>query len=96
MQALKSIFGWKLSYGRLLELSEIERLDKRREDRFFEMAKKMSESARFASWFPLRLYRGNIRPRNMERFKVYKASTKRYLKSPLNVMRRKLNEMYAS
>ena len=51
-KALKSIFGWKISYRRLLIRSGIERLDARRSEAFLEAAKKMSSSPRFVSWFP--------------------------------------------
>ena len=57
MQALKGIFGWRLSYSTLLEKSGIDRLDIRRENRFLELAKKMHQSSRFAHWFPLKLCR---------------------------------------
>ena len=91
MQALKTIFGWRLSYRNLLEKSELERLDTRREARFQKLAVKMSESNRFAAWFPLNLYRGEMKLRRLEKYKVYYSSTERYLKSPLNMMRRYLN-----
>ena len=41
MQALKRIYGWRLSYSTLLEKSGVERLDERRKNRFLELAKKM-------------------------------------------------------
>ena len=95
MQALKGIYGWRLSYNALLEKSGIERLEPRRENRFLELAKKMHQSKRFAHWFPLRLNRRpEIRPTG-EKFKIYHAASERYARSPLNVMRRKLNEFYA-
>ena len=94
MQALKGIFSWRTSYKKLLEKSNLERLDVRRETRFVELAKKMSDNARYATWFPLRLNRGNFRPRISERYKVYPSNTERYLKSPLNIMRQKLNDLY--
>ena len=72
---------------------DLDRLEVRREQRFQKMAEKMSESSRFAAWFPLRLYRGNIETRNKEKYKIYKSTTERYLDSPLNAMRRKLNEL---
>ena len=92
MQALKGIFGWNISYEKLLEKAQIERLDVRREARLDKLATKMSESRRFSEWFPLRLYRGNTSIRKTEKYKVYMSTTERYLKSPLNVMRRRLNE----
>ena len=92
MQALKSIFGWNNSYGSLLQKSGLERLDKRRDDAFFALAKKLSESSRFRTWFPKKLARREG-IRSSETYKLYPSNTERYLKSPLNRMRRKLNEL---
>ena len=94
MQALKSIYGWRNSYRRLLEKSGLERLDVRRETYFTNLARKMSENARFSSWFPRRLYRAGVMQRQRETFKVYPARTERYARLPLNQMRRRLNEIY--
>ena len=52
MQALKTIFDWRVSYKDLLVKSSLECLDVRREVAFLEFAKKASENPRFASWFP--------------------------------------------
>ena len=93
MQALKVIFGWDLSYEKLMEMSGVEKLSVRREESFVKLAKKMSENKRFSSWFPLRLYRAGVDIRRKEKYKVYRASTGRCLNSPLNLMRRRLNEM---
>ena len=92
MQALKNIYGWKKSYSELLEKSGLERLDVRRKEAFAKLAKKISENPRYTTWFPRRLHR---RPglRVQEKYKVYSASTERYRKSPLNTMRRELNNL---
>ena len=96
MQALKGIYGWRLSYSSLLLKSGLERLDICRERRFLELAKKMHMSSRFSSWFPLRPERRlNLRD-TREKFKVYPANNSRYANSPLNQMRRRLNYFYAS
>ena len=93
MQALKRIFGWRLSYSQLLEKSGLERLDIRREACFVKVAEKMSEGGRHSHCFPLRVdRRTGLRP-SLEKFKIYPARTERYLKSPLNQMRRRLNEL---
>ena len=96
MQALKGIYGWRHSYSSLLEKSGIERLDVRRERRFVELAKKMHLTNRFSSWFPLRATRRTGLREAGEKFKVYTAHCSRYFNSPLNQMRRRLNEFYAS
>ena len=72
-------------------MSGLTRLDERREQAFEKLAIKLSESTRFASWFPLRnCQRQGLR--RTEKYQVKSASTQRYYKSPLNMMRRKLNE----
>ena len=87
-QVLKRIFGWKLSYSCLLESSGLERLDVRKEECFVKLGKKMSESGRHAHCFPLRVdRRTGLRP-SAEKFKIYPARTERYLRAPLNQMRR--------
>ena len=96
MQALKGIFGWRISYSELLKMSDLERLDVRREKRFSSMPEKMIESSHFSTWFPHRLYRSQADLRSREKYKVYRASSERYLDSPLNLMRKKLNEMALS
>ena len=96
MQALKGIFGWKLSYSTLLEKSNLERLDIRRENCFLELAKKMQQSSRFSSWFPLKLSRRPELRSTGEKFKIYPAINERFAKSPLNQMRRRLNAFYAT
>ena len=95
MQALKAIYGWRLSYRCLLELSGLERLDVRRARAFREMAIKLFRSDRYVKWFPRRLERG-YSPRASaprEFYKIPAARTERYRKSPFNRMRRLLNEI---
>ena len=82
-----------MSYSKLLEKSGLDKLDTRIEESFFKLAEKMSNSSRFSAWFPLRLHRREVAPRNAERYKVYLASTERYRKSPLNTMRQALNKI---
>ena len=53
---------------------------------------KLPGYSRFKDWFPKRLYRHNAPRPGKEVYKVYGASTNRFLFSPLNMMRRKLNE----
>ena len=90
MQALKTVFGWRLSYRELLQKSGLERLDVRREAAFNLLAKQMSESPRYADLFPLNPNRrGGLR--NRETYKIYPATTSRFQNSPLNSMRRYLN-----
>ena len=95
MQALKTIFGWRLSYKTLLEKSGLERLSVRRESAFNLLAKQMSESVKYADLFPLNPERRRgLRTR--EKYKIYPATTNRYLNSPLNSMRCFLNDLHNS
>ena len=95
-QALKAIYGWRLSYRRLLEISGLERLDFCREQAFLAFAKKLSNSHDFKHWFPRRVYRHHQPRPGQELFKVYGGTSERYLKSPLNAMRRALNNEIAA
>ena len=73
MQDLKRIFGWRLSYSKLLEKSGLEKLLTRRETAFLKLAETMSNNKRYSSWFPLRLHLRSQPPRNAEKYKVYPA-----------------------
>ena len=95
MQALKTIFGWRHSYQQLLAKSGLERLSVRREAAFNLLAKQMSESAKYAALFPLNPDRRGG-SRNREKYKIYPATTSRFLNSPLNSMRRYLNAVHSS
>ena len=92
-QALKTIYNWKLSYRALLEKAQLERLDVRRERAFLKLATKLSQDNRFASWFPLRAHRHNQPRPGSEKYKIFHSSTARYFRSPLNMMRRCLNDV---
>ena len=92
MQALKSIYGWKLSYSTLLEKSGTDRLDARHEATFIALATKLSESPHYTEWFPLQpIICKGLRATDM--YKLYPATSEHYYKSPLNRMCRKLNEI---
>ena len=95
MQALKGIFCWRISYSKLLEMSGLERLDTRREEAFVKLANKMVDSTRFTSWFP-RYQKSRHDLRKVPTFRTFRASTVRYSKSPLNVMRKRMNDMLSS
>ena len=79
MQALKMIFGWRLSYRSLLARSGLDRLSTCREAAFHLLAKQMSESANYTELFPLNPER-HPGLRTREKYKIYPASTSRYLK----------------
>ena len=87
-QALKSIFGYEHSYRALLELSGLETLQVRRDNRCRKFAQKCLTSPRFRQWFPLntiaRPTRGQLP--YLESF----AKTKRLYNSPIFHLRRLL------
>ena len=88
-QALKSIYGYEHSYRSLLEMSGLERLQTRRDNRCKKFATKCLGSERFRGWFPLNTIARPSRSRlpYMEAF----ARTKRLYNSPIFHMRRLLN-----
>ena len=92
--ALRIIYGQKLSYRELLELSGVERLDERRLrllDAFLNKTMKNEELA--SRWFPRKTFtHHNLRKELIfvEKF----AKNERLFNSPLYFMRRRLNEIY--
>ena len=90
-QALKLIYGNKLSYQKALKSGSLTTLKSRREVAFEKFAKDTSKNPRFAeAWFPKNDKRDL---RKTEEFKV-KKTTKydRFKFSPINCMRRLLNK----
>ena len=53
-RALKNVYGHIYSYRKLLELSNLETLEQRREQACLKFATKSANNPRFASWFPKR------------------------------------------
>ena len=88
-QALKAIYGYDHSYGSLLEMTGLERLQVRRDNHCKKIAQKAVSTRRFKGWFPL----NNIaRPtRGQLPYKEQHARTKRLYNSPRFHMRRMLN-----
>ena len=67
-------------------------LNDRREALCLSFAKKCLRNEKLKSMFPLRKINHKMEKRNMEKFKNLKANTKRYEKSAVPYMRRKLNK----
>ena len=82
-QALKIIFGYNNSYSQLLEKSGLIRLSEGRENAFLKMSIKLSGDYRFKNWFPKRVYRHHEPRPGADVYKLYGASTNRYMNSPL-------------
>ena len=91
-QALKIIFGYNYSYNELLVKSGLLKLSDRCDAAFTKLTLKLSNDARFKHWFPKRAVRHNCPRPGAEVYKLYGASTVRYQCSPLNTMRRRLND----
>ena len=88
--ALRTIYGFELSYDELLAKSGLFSLEERRKKAFNEFASKISGSDRFKHLFP----QNDIVATELRSRKKYKetfARTDRLYKSPLYSMRRSLN-----
>ena len=88
-QALKAIYGYEHSYRSLLELSGLQRLQERRDDRCEKFARKCLNDDTFRHWFPLNPVERVTR--NPLVYQESRARTKRLMNSPIYHMRRILN-----
>ena len=91
-QALKNIYGFKMSYAEMRERAEVTTLRARRIEMCDKFAEKAAVSGRFARWFPLREGRMSARTAGVvEKYKEFTARTDRLNDSPLFYFRRRLN-----
>ena len=88
-QALKAIYGYQYSYRALLEISGLQTLQSRRDERCRKFARKCAADDDFKSWFPLNPV--ERRTRNPLVYQESKTRTKRLQNSPIHHMRRLLN-----
>ena len=88
-QALKSIFGYEYSYRSLLQMSGLQRLQERRDERCLKFARRAVNDDYFRRWFPLNPIERQTRSPLM--YQETRARTKRLYNSPLFHMRRLLN-----
>ena len=88
-QALKAIYGYDLSYRRLLEMTGLETLQARRDARCEKFARKCLQDDQLKTWFPLNPVTRSTR--NPLPYKEYRARTKRLQNLPIFHMRRILN-----
>ena len=93
-QALKHIFGSDMSAAAMRERASIPTLTSRRESATIKFAVKASKNPRFAAWFPQRP--GQRRGRRSRPLWEPISRTDRARNSPLNFMRRKLNDIAES
>ena len=92
--ALKIIYGRKLSYRKLLDITGLKSLQERRKERFEKFAVKIEGNERFREkWLP-RNEVGDITLRKTEKYKITKSNFDRYKNGPLNMMRSVLNNLY--
>lgn len=90
-QALKCIYGYKMSYREMRERAEITTHRARRIELCDKFAEKAAASVRFNSWFPPRTGRQGGRRGGGETYQEFTARTDRLHNSPLFYFRRRLN-----
>ena len=90
--ALKYIYGWRLPYARLREITGLPTLRARRIELCDRFAGKCLGTERFGSWFPIKAgTRASGRQGTVEKYREFFARCDRLKKSPLFFMRRRLN-----
>ena len=90
-QALKSIYGYELSYAKMREKAGITTHRARRILLCDKFAEKAAASERFAGWFPLREGRRSARNGGGDVYQEFQSRTDRLRNSPLFYFRRRLN-----
>ena len=91
---VRIIFGWDQSYSEIRQQNDIELLEARRKKQCLKFAKECTESENFRDWFPLEPEKlHDLRVTN--KYAIPKFNFYRYDNSPLNYMRRALNEDHA-
>ena len=90
---LKSIYGYKISYAEVLEMSGLQTLEERRQDCFNQFAIKLANNEKYSSWLPKTKFTGyNLREELI--YDEYFAATDRLRNSPLYAISRRLNDIY--
>ena len=87
-QALKSIYGYRMSYAEMRERARVTTLRARRTELCDKFVKKTLGNPRFSHWFPERVGRQG---RNKEVYQEFTARTDRLNNSPFFYFRRRLN-----
>ena len=87
--ALRRIFGYGKSAGKLRELANLQTLRERRIELTDNFARKAAASPKFCHWFPKKT--GRRSERNPELYREFFAKCDRLKNSPLYYMRRRLN-----
>ena len=93
-KALKIIYGFEMSYNKMLEESSLEDLSTRRKNMFEKFCLKSSKSERFRrKWLPQKETEDTRTLRKTNKYIEFKAKTNRLYNSPLFAMRRFMNSM---
>ena len=93
-QAVKHIFGPKISEEKLREMANVPTLSQRRRNAALRFACKSRDNPRFSHWFNERPVpeRGRRLSASYRRYKESRFRTDRFMNSPLNHLRRIRNE----
>ena len=83
------MYGYGVSYSKLLEMSGFQTLRDRRKALFNSFAEKAVKNPVYAGWFPLN--KGRSGTRNRKKYVEKTATTDRLYNSPVYAMRRHLN-----
>ena len=95
--AIKIILGSNYTtYKDGLKILKIQSLDDRRKTLCLRFAKKCLKTEKVKNMFPMNRNNYRIETRNKNKFKVFRAKTKRYDKSALPYMRRLMNEEWTN
>ena len=90
-QALKNIYGYKMSYSDMRKRAGITTLRARRVEMCDKFAEKAAGNPMFLRWFPPREGRTSARAGGGAKFKEFAARTDRLMNSPLFYYRRRMN-----
>ena len=92
---IRVIYGWDKPYTELLQEASLKTLKERREDQCIKFAENCLQHETFKSWLPLEPPKEHDL-RVTRKFAIPKFNCNRYDNSPLNYMRRLLNQKFAS
>ena len=90
-QALKNIYGYKMSYEEMRKKADVTTLRARRIEMCDKFTTKAAGSSRFSGWFPPIVGRRSGRNAASDFYREFTARTDRLNNSPLFYFRRRLN-----
>ena len=97
-QALKIIYGWEEDVGRIMEVKNLEALEKRREKNILNFALKNEEKERFGKrWFSTSVVtHREVREGTRSKYRMPVCRTERMKNNPVTYMTKMLNEHYSN